>query len=329
MRPLPSRVAALRSGSGARPERVWAGRAKGWSAGPSADAGVALAALISPTGVATCRELIRGTAGRRLSAARPATALPGPPRKRRCPRLVGAPRRPDRQGPGRRMSGPHACASQASCVRQLPPRHGIPGAGRSGHAASGSLFRSLRSPTLGWRPASGRSSRAPTFSAHGPQAALARRWRPAILASLRRRRTASRGPSGYALQQVPRRRRRKARLGHWSWRGSSSELATSRHRRPRPWTPPPQRLSSRPTFGLGLPPSVRLDDHRPSAPILRGSAPIMTAGSSALGKSRAPPIPVRPLTPSSTTALAARGSPSGKGRSAHRHRPAPSNPRNV
>src|SRR3954466_11449037 len=71
--------------------------------------------------------------------------------------------------------------------------------------------------------------------------------------------------------------------------------------------------------GLGGRHPSGLDDHRPLAPMCSADRlPIMTAGFSALGKLRAPPTPVRPLTPSLTTALAARGSSPGKGRSAHR-----------
>src|SRR3954471_18310985 len=48
---------------------------------------------------------------------------------------------------------------------------------------------------------------------------------------------------------------------------------------------------------------------------IRGSAPDHLSGLLALGKSRAPPTPVRPFMPSSTFALAARGSLSGQDRS--------------
>src|SRR5215208_921689 len=93
-----------------------------------------------------------------------------------------------------------------------------------------------------------------------------------------------------------------------------------------PWTPPaPQGLSSRLTFGSRLLPSIR--SQRPPVVGLdeiRGSAPDHSSGLLALGKSRAPPTPVRPFMPSSTLTLAARGSLSqnrsrSRGSGLHRH----------
>jgi hypothetical protein len=69
--------------------------------------------------------------------------------------------------------------------------------------------------------------------------------------------------------------------------------------------------------GLGCRHPSGLDGPRPPAPMSSADRlPIITTGSSALGKSRAPPIPVRPLTPSSTLAPAARGSSPGRVRPA-------------
>ena len=69
--------------------------------------------------------------------------------------------------------------------------------------------------------------------------------------------------------------------------------------------------------GLGCRHPSGLDGHRPPAPMSSADRlPVMNAGCSARGKRRVPPIPVRPFTPSSTVAPAARGSLSGEARPA-------------
>src|SRR4051794_23080883 len=69
--------------------------------------------------------------------------------------------------------------------------------------------------------------------------------------------------------------------------------------------------------GLGCRHPSGLDGHRPPASTSSADRlPVMNAGCSALGKRRVPPILVRPFTPSSTLAPAARGSLSGEARPA-------------